>query len=504
MADHLIPRGLIGAPGHAVGHKPKGKPYAFGCNPAAIRRAADAGKVGIDLDLTVNKQGKGYCNHWSPLFTKDKWRDPLGKIPKSRTIGQLTNAQCDRLRYRDPVSKRDEVFMSAKYAAKKCRDAGVIPCYEAKGSKQLRSVDWWRRFKADMDEVGVVPVVMALPGRRTALKAAHDAGLVTVWLWRDTPSGRKIPAWVDLVKSHRRDIYRKSDRAEGPAFTVTPGPTPPRTPPVKDAPMKFVSRAAWGARPRGATTSTHPIGSTRGVTLHWEGPHMGSFPHGQCASKVRSIEAFHRNTRGWADIAYNAIVCPHGYVFEGRGAGVKSAANGNASTNDDWYAVCYLGGERDPFTTEGKQGMHDAVQWLRARGGAGPAVNGHRDHKSTACPGDVIYGWLRSHDFGSTGGTGRTTPAPKKEEDDMSWSEDLARWDGPGVEDKKGDTMHAGQQLNQARGYAMAAARSAARAERAVEALAKALGPEVERAVTEALKDATVQVDVNVTRGQAS
>ena len=161
---------------------------------------------------------------------------------------------------------------------------------------------------------------------------------------------------------------------------------------------RFVSREHWGATPRGATVTTHPIGGTEGVTLHWEGPHMGPFEHGLCAVKVRGIQRFHKEDRKWADIAYNLLVCPHGYVFEGRGVGVRSAANGSTQTNDDWYAVCYLGGELDGFTENGKAGFTYAVQLLR-RAGAGPKVNGHRDHKATSCPGPSIYAWLQTADF---------------------------------------------------------------------------------------------------------
>ena len=118
--------------------------------------------------------------------------------------------------------------------------------------------------------------------------------------------------------------------------------------------MKFVSRAQWGAQyAKGSGAIAGPV---RGVTLHWEGPKMGAFSHDKCAGKVRTIERFHAVTRGWAGIAYNLLVCPHGYVFEGRGAGVRSAANGtsNIGGNDQWYAVCYLGGQGDGFTDTAK------------------------------------------------------------------------------------------------------------------------------------------------------
>ena len=182
--------------------------------------------------------------------------------------------------------------------------------------------------------------------------------------------------------------------------------------------MKFVEYAAWSRRSRGATPSTHPVGTVRGVTFHWEGPHMGAFPHDKCAEKVRGIQGFHRDGRGWADVAYNALVCPHGYIYEGRGANTASAANGYATANATWYAVCYLGGERDPFTDDAKQGFRDAVAWLRSQGNAGPEINGHRDHKATACPGDVIYAWLKSGDAEPTTTT----------EDDMALTaKDLTR-----------------------------------------------------------------------------
>lgn len=181
--------------------------------------------------------------------------------------------------------------------------------------------------------------------------------------------------------------------------------------------MTLIPRSAWGAR---YAKGSAALGATKGVTLHWEGPHMGTFPHDRCAEKVRGIERFHAVDRGWAGIAYNYLVCPHGYVFEGRGAGVRSAANGNTQTNNDWYAVCYLGGEGDSFTAEGQQGMREAVRICRSNG-AGPLVNGHRDHKPTACPGDTIYRWLRAEDFDLPA---RHDLKPTTEGDDDMWLDD--------------------------------------------------------------------------------
>jgi hypothetical protein len=157
--------------------------------------------------------------------------------------------------------------------------------------------------------------------------------------------------------------------------------------------VKFVSRREWGARPPRSRSS---LSSPRGVTIHWEGPRMGPFPHSSCASKVRGIQNFHMDSRRWSDVAYTAIVCPHGYVYECRGVGVRTAANGTSAGNASWYAVCALAGRGDPATPELLRGLSDAIEWLR-RSGAGNAVNGHRDHKATECPGDRLYQWARTY-----------------------------------------------------------------------------------------------------------
>ena len=155
--------------------------------------------------------------------------------------------------------------------------------------------------------------------------------------------------------------------------------------------MRLVTRAQWGARPPDGAYST--INSTV-TTGHWEGPNLwgtaiGS--HDSCAPKVRAIQDYHMDQNGWTDIAYNAVACPHGYVFEGRGPGRRSAANGTNSANDQSAVCCYLGGEGDLFTVEGQQAMTDAAAWL-----GDPMQKGHRDWIATACPGDVIYGWIKS------------------------------------------------------------------------------------------------------------
>lgn len=164
--------------------------------------------------------------------------------------------------------------------------------------------------------------------------------------------------------------------------------------------MMLVMRDAWGARP--PERRADYLESTRGTKVHYVGERVDpelarDGNHDRCAGIVRGIQRFHMDDNGWLDIAYNALVCPHGYVFIGRGPHAQSAANG-AGLNDDHYAVCALLGDTgliDP-TDEMLHGLRDAIEWLRSRGNAGQEIKGHRDGYPTSCPGDRLYAWVRA------------------------------------------------------------------------------------------------------------
>ena len=177
--------------------------------------------------------------------------------------------------------------------------------------------------------------------------------------------------------------------------------------------MNRVPRAEWGAKPPRSVTSLTPA---VGTTVPYEGPRMGEFPHSSCATKVRGIQAFHMGpSRGWTDIAYTAIVCPHGYVYECRWVGVRTAANGTNDGNSSAYAVCLLLGEGDPIPDAALAALVDVIDFLDLHGGAGPGVNGHRDWKATACPGDPAYQLVPA--IRAAIAKRRTAPQPPQEND---------------------------------------------------------------------------------------
>jgi len=163
----------------------------------------------------------------------------------------------------------------------------------------------------------------------------------------------------------------------------------------------ILSREQWGARPsRGSGNAINPVPD--GAAIHWEGPGMGTRPHSSCGALVRGIQAFHQDTRGWADIAYSILVCEHGVLFIGRGRGKGSAANGTSMANRRWYAICALVGKGDPISDALRTGLNAAVKLVQ-EWGARDNVTGHRDHIQTECPGDELYADLKDGTFGKHG-----------------------------------------------------------------------------------------------------
>lgn len=162
--------------------------------------------------------------------------------------------------------------------------------------------------------------------------------------------------------------------------------------------LKLIPRAQWGARPPKNKSWGKLLKES---TAHWQGNLLTvhgkkEWEHSRCAQLVRGIQNFHMDTRGYSDIGYNFIVCPHGYTFECRGLNVINAANGTNTGNRSSHAICALSGEGNPFKMDEKIGFRATVKHIAEKTGAIDRCIGHRDHKATACPGDERYAWVRA------------------------------------------------------------------------------------------------------------
>lgn len=151
----------------------------------------------------------------------------------------------------------------------------------------------------------------------------------------------------------------------------------------------FLSRAQLGLRaPRSVSHNINP--ERGGCTKHYGGPGSAPKSHPDCLKRWRAWQDYHMDGHGWVDIAYTAGYCNHGYIFAGRGYGVRTAAQGTDVGNQTAYAFVWIGGDRDNPT----RAALDALDWLvvdaRKNGSAGKLFNNHRDWHSTGCPGDYL------------------------------------------------------------------------------------------------------------------
>jgi len=159
----------------------------------------------------------------------------------------------------------------------------------------------------------------------------------------------------------------------------------------------LVTREEWGAQP--AKTPYDQLESTmqRGVAVHHSGSqHERRQQHAQCAGVVRAIQAYHIDARGWNDIAYSWLCCQHGFLYEGRGLGVRSASQGTHEGNSDWHSVCWLGdGDVWTPTPNNVLPLRDVLRMVRTRYPAAVDVWPHLRFHPTACPGHGLREWCR-------------------------------------------------------------------------------------------------------------
>ena len=134
-----------------------------------------------------------------------------------------------------------------------------------------------------------------------------------------------------------------------------------------------------------------------GTVHHWPGSSTRHLPrsHDQHKQTVESIRRYHKST-GYADIAYNLVVCPCGHIMQGRGTGVRSGANGTTETNRIYGALLWLLGPDEQPTLLQRQAAVRAAEAIAPR-----YPNVHRPHSDvrpggTACPGPAVTAWTRN------------------------------------------------------------------------------------------------------------
>lgn len=174
-------------------------------------------------------------------------------------------------------------------------------------------------------------------------------------------------------------------------------------------------------------TSSPPLDWSKitNVTLHFPGTNdpipAESATRSAFISNLRNSQRYYIDARGYS-YGYNAAVWGP-LTAEIRGEGFRCAANGNTSTNTPSFAIqVRSGGSQQtarPASADEIESIRTLVAWCERRAGRTLTILGHRDHKSTGCPGDAIYAQIQSGVFRPAtepASTPDPTPDPPTEE----------------------------------------------------------------------------------------
>jgi hypothetical protein len=186
---------------------------------------------------------------------------------------------------------------------------------------------------------------------------------------------------------------------------------------AQEARPAFVSRAAWGASQ--CPPREQPLyGTVKAVIVHHT-VSLNAYTPEEAPAIVLAICRYHRNSNGWNDIGYNALVDKYGVLYEGRAGGLDRAVVGAQAQgfNSETAGIASIADHTTvEATPEALNAMASYIRWKlgvhlqplsgdvtltsaggsESRYGAGARVTvdrvlGHRDVGRTACPGNLLY-----------------------------------------------------------------------------------------------------------------
>jgi N-acetylmuramoyl-L-alanine amidase/Bacterial SH3 domain len=169
-------------------------------------------------------------------------------------------------------------------------------------------------------------------------------------------------------------------------------------------------RSAWGARSRSCNTASTPA---RITVHHTETPTNDSM---SVPARLRQIQNYHIDVRGWCDIGYHFLVGRDGNVYQGRRENTLGAHVANANSGN--VGVAFIGSFMNAPPTIEMENAAARIIGAVSRG-YGITLNrtnvkGHRERGSTDCPGDELYARLGALVTAANGDASDAAPAPDR------------------------------------------------------------------------------------------
>lgn len=165
--------------------------------------------------------------------------------------------------------------------------------------------------------------------------------------------------------------------------------------------MTFYTRKEWGARPARPGPGLLTPSRVRGIALHWPATDTRLDTVTEVKAALRSWQAFHMDTNGWSDIAYQRAVDQRGNVYQLRGLRHQSGANGDTDVNEAYGALLLVVAAGERPTDALIAAVRSQVGRFRARFPNATRIVGHQDIRPepTACPGPAVMGLIHAGRF---------------------------------------------------------------------------------------------------------
>ena len=154
---------------------------------------------------------------------------------------------------------------------------------------------------------------------------------------------------------------------------------------------EVLTRADWGAR---AASCSSGLGTaTRMAIHHTETPTNDSMSP---AARLRQIQSYHMDVKGWCDIGYHFLLSRDGRLWEGRRDTLLGAHAGGNNTGN--LGISVMGShDTTPLTEPQLVAIAKLVRGLADQHGIAinrTKIKGHREYNPTTCPGNAVMGQL--------------------------------------------------------------------------------------------------------------
>lgn len=173
--------------------------------------------------------------------------------------------------------------------------------------------------------------------------------------------------------------------------------------------LPVIARAEWGALRAKPALMDKTVGAYSRITVHHSADNDPVVLDGSTARSfeaVRDIQRAHMNGRDthYGDIGYHFVIDPYGRVIEGRDL-TYQGAHAKGDNNVKNVGICLIGNFDEEKPTEAAlAALRRLLDDLRAKYSiARNMVYGHRDLRSTRCPGENLERWVVSYRGGPPG-----------------------------------------------------------------------------------------------------